>query len=397
MLVAAKRTPVGRYLGALSKVDPLELAAVVACAALRQARVSGEKAVDRLYAGNCFPSSLRTGSVVGRQLGLRLGLAGFCTTVDTACCSALTALRLAVQGIRVGDFESALVVGLESMSRVPHLARGLREGVRAGALALEDPIYPIEYKGYAPVSRDAEEGAAKYGIDRDAMDRWALRSNLNWADAHAAGRFSDELVPVEVADGKGAVVVDRDEQPRPDTTLEKLASLRPVFGTSCITPGNAPGLNDGASAVVVMSGKRALELGIQPLVRIVACAEAADSPHGMSWVPALASCKALKSANLSVHDLALIEINEAFAAVPLVSTRVLSNGDDALWERLKKITNVNGGAVAIGHPVGASGLRILSTLIYELRRRNGTFGLAAICGGLAQGEAVVVERVPPPS
>jgi len=390
VVVSAKRTPFGRYLGGLSRVDPLDLAAEAGREAIKQAQIAPGEIIDRVFVGNCFAASFDTASVVGRQISLKLGYTCFCITLDTACCSPLTALRLARQGLSSGEFEAALIIGVESLSRVPHLVRGVRSGVKAGAVKMEDPIFPIEYKGYAPVAIDAEFGADKLGITREEMDAWALASHRKWAGADQAGRFLDEIVPVSIPGRRGTLVVDRDEQPRPDTTLEGLASLKPIFGTSSITAGNAPGLNDGAVAMVVMTAEKAEALGLTPLAEIVACAGAAESPDGMSWVPARAIENALEQAGLCVDDLDLVEINEAFAAVPLVSTRILAGDDDDRWDALKAVTNVNGGAVAIGHPVGASGLRILSTLVYELRRRGGGTGAAAICGGLAQGEGIVV-------
>lgn len=254
-----------------------------------------------------------------------------------------------------------------------------------------DPIFPIEYAGYAPVAKDAEYGADRYGVSRAEMDEWACGSHQKWQAAHEAGRFADELVPMEVKVRRKTVAVDRDEQPRPGTTVERLGALPPIFGTSCITAGNAPGLNDGAVAMVIMSPSKVAELGLEPLGHIVAQAPAADEPNGITWVPATASTAALEKAGSTVDDVDLIEINEAFAAMPLVSTRLLAGEDDARWQALLDRTNVNGGAVSIGHPVGASGLRLVTHLAYELKRRGGGRGLAAICGGLSQGEAVVVE------
>ena len=390
-IVAAKRSPFGKYLGGLSGMDPVRLAVEVATATLTSRGADLTSLVDRLFAGNCFPASFTTASVVGRQIALKLGIGGFATTVDTACCSSLTALRLACNGISARDFGSALVVGVEMLSAVPHLVRGLRAGVRIGEVKMIDPIFPIEYAGYAPVAKDAEYGADRYGVSREEMDKWAHASHQKWQAAQEAGRFADELISIEVAARRKTVTVDRDEQPRPDTPLERLAALPPVFGTSCITAGNAPGLNDGAVAMVIMSEDKAAELGLKPLGYITAQAPAADEPNGITWVPATASAAALEKAGRTIDDVDLIEINEAFSAMPLVSTKVLAGEDDKRWHALLDRTNVNGGAVSIGHPVGASGLRLVAHLAYELKRRGGGTGLAAICGGLSQGEAVIIE------
>ncbi len=391
VLVAARRTPFGKYLGALSALDPLELAEAAATSALEKAGLAESRdVIERIFVGNCFGASFATPSVVARQLGLWLGIDVFSQTIDTACCSPLTALRMAVQGMRAGEFKTALVVGIESMSRIPHLARGLRSGVKAGPVTLQDPIFPIEYKGYAPVAVDAQLGARKHGVTRGEMDSFAARSHQRWAAAQKEKLFRPEVVPVIVEEQRRTIVVEVDEQPRPDTTPEKLGSLKGIFGTEDITAGNAPGLNDGAAAVVVMTAARAAELRLEPLATIVAETGVTEAAAGIAWVPATALTAVLARAGEMLDDLALIEINEAFAAMPLVSTKVLANSDIDRWQGLLEKTNVNGGAVAIGHPVGASGLRILTTLVYELQRRGGGLGGATICGGLSQGEAVLV-------
>lgn len=391
VIVAARRCAFGRYLGALGEADPVDLATQVAAAVLREHSPGLSEHVEQVFVGNCLPASFDTASVAGRQISLALGLSCFATTIDTACCSPLTGLRIAGMGIRLGDFDCALVLGIEMMSRVPHVVRGLRPGVRVGPIAMQDPIFPIEYKGYNPVSVDAANGAESYGVSKKEMDLWALRSHQKWAEAEAKGLFRDEIVPVCVPSGRSTLSVVTDESPRPTTTAAKISALPPIFGSKTITAGNAPGLNDGAAAVVLMSREKAESLGITPLCRIIGQDGLTAQPEGISWVPALAIRKVLRRADMVPEDLSLIEINEAFAAMPLVSTRVLAGQEDACWNDLLARTNVNGGAVAIGHPVGASGLRILMTLAYELRRRSGGIGVAAICGGLAQGEAVLIE------
>ncbi len=403
VIVAAQRSPFGRYLGALSALPAVDLAVAVGRSTLNVGDRDLTDAIDQVFVGNCIQAAFETASVNGRQIALALGIGAFATTIDSACCSPLTALRMAVWGLQLGQLRSALVIGVESMSRVPHIARGLRGGVRVGAVELTDPIYPIEYRGYNPVSVDAARGAARYGVSKRMMDSWALGSHQKHTAASRQGLFADEICPVEVPARRGSVRVDSDECPRPTTTLAKIEALPPVFGSGTITAGNAPGLNDGAAAMVVMTASRAEELGLEPIAEIVETAEATDDPAGISWIPALTVQRVLSRADLEVTELDLIEINEAFAAMPLVSTRILAGaaaGDDGnvdndpelerRWRRLLERTNVNGGAVAIGHPVGASGLRILMTLAYELRRRGGGTGVAAICGGLTQGEAVLI-------
>lgn len=372
-------------------MHPLELAKTVAEAAASSRGGNLLEAVDAIYVGNCLPTAFDSASTVARQISLTLGLSGFAVAVDTACCAPLTALRLACDGIRAGRHDVALVMGIDMMSRVPHVVRGLRSGVRIGKVEMVDPIFPIEFIGWAPVAQDAEYGADKYGVTRAEMDAWSARSHARWVSAQEEGRFADEITSLEVAERRQTVTVDKDEQPRPGTTVEKLAQLKPIFGTRDITAGNAPGLNDGAVCMIVASPDAACQLGLDPLGTIVAQEFATDEPRGITWVPALAIEKALAASGTALTDLKRIEINEAFAAMPLVSLKKLAAGDQQAFEQMSTNCNVNGGAVAIGHPVGASGLRILTTLLHELRRQEGGNGVAAICGGLSQGEAVVLE------
>lgn len=389
-IVSAKRSPFGKYLGALSETEPLDLAVHAARAALEAAGEGIDGQIDQIFVGNCIPSAFETGSVVGRQIGLKLGLDGFATTIDTACCSPLTALRTALWGIRAGELDAALIIGVESMSRVPHFTRQLRGGVRAGKAELIDPLYPISYPGYNAVAVDAADGAEKYEVSRRMLDSFAMGSHLKWESARLAGKFDEEIAPIRVRKGRNEFLFDRDEMPRPEGSAAKIGMLAPVFGSKTTTAGNAPGLNDGASAMVIMRPKKAAALKLPQLGTVVDMAAATDSPEGISWIPALAIQNLLDKTGTAVDQLDLIEINEAFAAMPLVSTRILADGDPQKWRKLLAKTNVNGGAVAIGHPVGASGLRIAMTLVYELRRRGGGRGVAAICGGLTQGEAALI-------
>jgi acetyl-CoA C-acetyltransferase len=390
VIVSAKRSPFGKYLGALSETEPIELAAQVAGAALRVGGLDIGGQIDQIFVGNCIPSAFETGSVVGRQIGLKLGLDVFTTTIDTACCSPLTALRMAVWGMRLGELDAALIIGVESMSRVPHFSRQLRGGVRVGTVELTDPLYPISYPGHNPVAVDASDGADKHRVPRRMLDSFAMGSHLKWENARRAGKFDDEIVAVRVRKQRREFLFDTDEMPRPDGTVARIGMLPPVFGSKTTTAGNAPGLNDGASAMVVMRAEKAAALKLPVLATVVESAAATDTPEGISWIPALAIEKLVSKTGIAIDDIDLIEINEAFAAMPLVSTKILAKDDPQKWHALLSRTNVNGGAVAIGHPVGASGLRIAMTLAYELRRRGGGRGVAAICGGLTQGEAVLI-------
>jgi len=391
VITGAKRTPFGKYLGSLSEMEPIELAVTAARAALSAQGTDVSPHIDQIFVGNCIPTAFETGSVTGRQISLKLGLDKFTITVDTACCSPLTALRMALWGLRLGEISSALVMGVESMSRVAHTTRQLRAGVRIGEVKLVDQIFPISYPGYNPVSVDASDGAEKYGVSKRMLDTWAMASHTKWARAQSAGKLDEEIAPIDVRKGREKFRFSLDEFPRPNGSLAAIQQLPTVFGAKTTTAGNAPGLNDGASAVVIMTEQRAEELGLEPLGTVVDMVGETDMPFGISWIPALTIKKILARNKLTIDDLDLIEINEAFAAMPLVSTKILADDDEKRWLDLLKKTNVNGGAIAIGHPVGASGLRIMMTMMYELRRRGGGRGVAAICGGLTQGEAVIIE------
>ncbi len=390
VIVGAKRTPFGKYLGSLSEMEPLDLAVHAAKSSLTSQGRDITSEIDHVFVGNCIPASFETGSVTGRQISLKLGLNKFTITLDTACCSPLTALRMALWGLKLGEYSSALVIGVESMSKVPHMSRDLRNGVRIGEVKLRDQIFPISYPGYNPVAIDASDGAEKYDVPKRMLDAWAVASHQKWVAAAEAGKFSDEIAPISVRKGREAFVFSTDESPRSNSTLATVEQLPPVFGAKTTTAGNAPGLNDGASAIVVMTQKRASDLGLEPVAAIEEMAGEVDMPHGISWIPALTIKKVLSRAGMELEQMDLIEINEAFAAMPLVSAKILADGDKNKWFELLQRININGGAIAIGHPVGASGLRITMTMMYELRRRGGGLGVAAICGGLTQGEAVII-------
>ncbi|MCP4601393.1 MAG: thiolase family protein [Proteobacteria bacterium] len=391
VIVGAKRTPFGKYLGSLSEMDPVDIAVHAGRAAMSAQGVDLTEEIDQVFVGNCFPSAFDTESVSGRQIALKLGLDRFTMTLDTACCSPMTALRMATWGMRLDEMSSALVIGVESLSRVPHASHQLRDGVRIGPVEFKDPIFPISYPGYHPVAVDASDGAEKYDIPKQMLDAWSMGSHLKWAAAQAAGKFDEELEPIQVKRKRKKFLFAEDESPRPDGSLATIEQLPTIFGSKTTTAGNAPGLNDGASAMVVMTEDRAEKLGLEPLARLKSLAGVTDMPFGISWIPAHAIKKALSKSETALDSVDLIEINEAFAAMPLVSTKILANGDLRKWHALLKRTNVNGGAIAIGHPVGTSGLRIIMTLMYELRRRGGGLGVAAICGGLTQGEAALLQ------
>ncbi len=385
-VVSACRTPFGRFGGIYRDLPAVELGAVAVREAISRAGLAPE-AVQEAILGNCMGAA-SLGQVPGRQVALRAGLSPTATVLDvnTACTSALVAVELAFGRIRHGQASAIVAGGFESMSQVPYTLPGARFGYRLGdapivdalTAALTCPITGVHMGIYAG------RAALAAGIDRAAQDRWALRSQLGYEAARAAGRISEETVPVRVPAPKGAVTVTSDEQPRPDTTYEKLAALPPAFEAGgTITAGNAPGLNDGAAALILADEQTVHALGLSPMARIVAAGRAGAPPPEINSVPALAARIALRDAGLDVQGIDLWEINEAFAAVPLTCIAELGLDPGHV--------NVNGGAIAIGHPVGATGARILMALILELRRRGGGRGVATLCGAGANGCAVVVE------
>ncbi len=397
VVVSAVRTPFGRFGGTLKDVPSIELGAMVIREVLKRADVKGEE-VEETYYGSAVPGEVGLETdVPARQATLKAGMpaASVSLTIDRACCSSLAAVRLGFRGIRAGEIEVALGVGAENMSRTPLIVPpSIRWGSRLGNIELWDGLYGLGYKGFNPVSVDAGEVALEYGVTREDQDQWAYQSQMRYAKAFSEGKFKlgEELMKVEIPQKKGPpIVLEKDEFPKPDTTLEKLSKLPLVYGSPTVTAGNAPGLDTGATAVLIMSEKKAKEKGLKPLARIISMVATATTPRLIAAIPGFTIRAVLEKAGLALDQVDLIEINEAFAAMPLVSSKILAEGDSEKTKRLLEKTNVNGGAIAIGHPVGASGARILMTLIYELRRRGGGIGVASICGGLAQGDGAVVE------
>jgi acetyl-CoA C-acetyltransferase len=397
VMVSAVRTPFSKFDSAMADIPSIDLGVMVMKEVIGRVGMKPED-VDDLYYGSCVPAEYALElDVPARQATL---LAGFpaeniSVSLDRACCSSLTALRLGVMSINAGEAEIVMAVGSENMPRTPHLAPGLRRGVRLGHIKLIDCLFELGYqaKGFNPVARDAGEVALEHGVTREMQDAWALGSQEKYAKAYAEGKFKigEELMPVVIPQKKGdPIVIEKDESPR-KTTLEALAKLKPIYGSPTVTAGNAPPISAGSSAILFMTRKKAEEKGLKPMAAIVASISAATVPRDIAVIPAQTIEKALKRANLTLDQMNLIEINEAFAAMPLVSTKLLAKGDEKKWKELRDRTNVNGGAIAIGHPVGASAARITMTMAYELRRRGGGYGVASICGGLAQGEAVIIK------
>jgi acetyl-CoA C-acetyltransferase len=397
VVVSAVRTPFGKFGGTLKDVPSIDLAAMVIREALQRVNVKGEEVEETYYGTAVIGEAALETDVPARQATLKAGMPpeSISITLDRACCSSLDAVRLGFRGIKSGEINIALAVGADNMSRTPLIVPPrVRWGSRLGNIELWDGLYGLGYKGFNPVSVDAGEVALEYGITREEQDRWAYGSQMKYAKAFTEGKFrlGEELMKVEIPQRKGPpIILERDEFPKSDTTLEKLAKLPLVYGSPTVTAGNAPGLDTGASAILIMSEKRAKEKGLKPLAKILSTVATATTPRLIAVIPGLTIQAALKKAGMTLDQIALIEINEAFAAMPLVSDKILADGNPEKMKQLLEKTNVNGGAIAIGHPVGASGARILMTLIYELRRRGGGIGVASICGGLAQGDGAVVQ------
>lgn len=394
VIVAAARTPFGKFGGAMKDLSSLELG-VMAIKEVLNRLDRGTDLVDELYYGTCvLPENALETNVLGRQALLKAGLPPevISLTIDRACCSSMTAVHLGYRSIKSGEADVVVAVGSENMSRAPFLAPAVRWGQRLGSAQLIDPLYALGYPEWNPVSVDAGEVALEYGVSREEQDRWALQSQQRYARAFEKGKFTEEIFPVEVPGRKGPLTVEHDEQPRPDVTLDQLAKLPTIYGSSTITAGNAPGMNTGAAALVMMSRARAEELEVEILAVVRGIASVALDPHLIAAIPAPTVEKVLERAGgITLDQVDLIEINEAFAAMPLVCSKIMAGDNTDKREKLHEKINVNGGAIAIGHPLGASGARITMTLLYELRRMGGGCGVAAICGGLAQGDSVLLE------
>jgi acetyl-CoA C-acetyltransferase len=389
VILSAARTPVGSFGGVFKEVGAVELGAVAIRAALARAQVDGA-ALDDVIMGCVLQAG--AGMNVARQAAFKADVPAEvpAETVNRVCGSGLQAVIHAVEGIRAGTTRLAVAGGTESMSSAPYLLPGARWGMRMGPTQVMDSMLTDGLScalAGCHMGMTAEEVARRYQITRAEQDVFAVQSQRRAGAAVAAGRFTGEIVPVRVERRGGATDVAADEHPRPDTTVERLAGLRPAFAPEgTVTAGNASGINDGAAALVVASAERARELGVSPLARVLAYATAGIDPLVMGLGPIPAIRRALERARLSVTDVDLFEINEAFAAQSLAVIRELRLDPERV--------NVNGGAIALGHPIGASGARILTTLIYELRRRRARLGVAALCIGGGQGIAMVVEALP---
>lgn len=389
VIASAVRTATGAFGGAFSKVSAVDLGAAAIKAALEKANVSTD-VVDEVIMGNVLQAGL--GQNPARQAAMRAGLPETCPsmTINKLCGSGLKAVHLAYQAIAAGEADIVVAGGMENMSQAPYVLKGARDGFKMGDQKLVDTLLGdglvCAFNDYH-MGITAENLADKYEISRNEQDEFAVKSQNRAEAAITSGRFKDEIVPVEVKQRKGdPIIVDQDEHPKFGSTIEKAGKLRPAFkkdGT--VTAANASGINDGAAAVVVMSSKKAKELGVTPLVTIKANASAGVDPAIMGIGPVDAVKKALKKAEMELTDIDLVEANEAFAAQALSVMKELGMSEENV--------NVNGGAIALGHPIGASGARILVTLIHELKKREQKYGLATLCIGGGMGVATIIENV----
>ncbi|MFO7306083.1 MAG: acetyl-CoA C-acetyltransferase [Gammaproteobacteria bacterium] len=387
VIVAATRTAIGAFNGALADVPAVDLGATVLRALLEKTGIAAET-VDEVVMGQVLTAG--AGQNPARQAAIKAGLPVTvpAMTVNKVCGSGLAAVRLAAQSIRLGEAQIAIAGGMESMSQAPHIVTGMRGGVRMGHQTMLDSMIA---DGLWDAFNDchmgvtAENLAKRHNISREQQDQYALLSQRRAAQAIEQGHFASQITPVIVKRKKESVTFDRDEQPRPDSTMEALAKLRPVFDPNgTVTAGNASTLNDGAAAVMLMSAQRAAELGVSVMARIAGYASAGVDPAYMGEGPVPATRRCLEKLGWDLGSVDLIEANEAFAAQSLTVVKEL--GLD-----VSKV-NVNGGAIALGHPIGASGCRILVTLLYEMERRDVRRGLATLCIGGGQGIALAVER-----
>jgi acetyl-CoA C-acetyltransferase len=387
VIVAAGRTPVGKFGGTLAKIPAAELGAHVIRQLLAKTGID-PASVSEVIMGQVLTAG--AGQNPARQAVIKGGLPDMvpAQTINMVCGSGLKATHLAAQAIRCGDAEIVIAGGQENMSASPHVLNGSRDGFRMGDAKLVDTmivdgLWDVYNQYHMGVT--AENVARKYEVSRAEQDEFALQSQLKAETAQKEGKFKDEILPVEIPSKKGAVMFDSDEYPKHGSTLEALSNLRPAFNKEgSVTAGNASGLNDGAAAVIMMSASKARELGLTPLARIKAYSSAGLDPSIMGMGPVSATRLCLQKAGWTHEDVDLMEINEAFAAQAIAVNKEMG------WDTSK--INVNGGAIALGHPIGASGARVLVTLLHEMVRRDAKRGLASLCIGGGMGVALAVER-----
>ncbi len=387
VIVGGARTPFGKFGGHLASLTAMELGGIAIKEAILRSGIESSW-IDEVIIGHVLQAG--QGQITSRQAAKEAGLAWDVTTetINKVCASGLRALSLADQIIRSGDEQVIVAGGMESMSHAPYLNKAMRWGAKMGDIKMHDSMLTdgltCAFTG-VHMGCYGNETANKFNITREAQDEWALRSHSLAIKAQEQGHFAEEIVPVLIKNRKDdSVWVKADEAPRADTSLTKLGQLKPAFGANgSITAGNAPGVNDGACAMVAMSEDKAKQLGIQPIATIIAHASVAVEASDFPETPGLVIQQLLKKANMNVADIDLFEINEAFAAVALTTQKLVDIDENKI--------NVNGGAIALGHPIGASGARIVLTLIHELKRRGGGYGIASICSGGGQGDAILLK------
>jgi len=421
VVVSAVRTPFGKFGGLMKDIDIYDLGSIAMKESMTKIGLS-PTVIDEVWWGcgdttNCKDPYT---PVVARQSLMKAGLpvSTPSITIDKACVSGMSAAYYAMSRIKSGEVKVVLTGGATSFSTVPYLARNLRwQGHKVGGIKLEDPLFPLGYKDFAPVAVDSGNVASKFKVSREEQDEFAYNSHLKYGKAYASDFYKDEMIPLDILVKKGrnteTFCLDIDEQYRPKVTLADLAKLETIYGNPTVTAGNAPGLNDGAAAQILMTKSTADELGLEPLYMIRGMCSVAANADLLPVAPALAIKKCLNKLNMSIDELDIIEINEAFACVPLVSCKLLACSsfiEEDEEETLRKIDNypldsfseirykqllaklnVNGGAIAVGHANTASGARIMMTAATELRRRGGGVAACAICGGLTQGDACIIQ------
>jgi len=391
VIVSSARTPFGKFGGGLKDLQASDLGGIAIKEALSRANIKGDQVDEVIYG---LVVSAGQGQIPGRQAAIKAGIPHSVpvVTINKVCASSLKAITMAAQVIKAGDADIIVAGGMESMTNIPYVDKDQRWGSRMGHISMLDAMI---HDGLWCPENDAHMAviggnvAKENNITREMMDQWSVRSQQRWAQAIKDGFFKEELVDVLIPSKKGDIIISEDEQPRGDTTLESLTKLKPLFNPQgAITAGNAPSVNDGATALVIMSKEKAEELGCPILATIKDYAQVSSESENISTVPGLAANKLLKKNNLTFNDIDLFEINEAFAAVTLTSGLAMMGMDE---KTLDEKVNVNGGAVAVGHPIGATGGRIVMTLINQLRKSGKKTGVAAICSGMGQGDAILLE------
>ncbi|WP_413113340.1 acetyl-CoA C-acetyltransferase [Thaumasiovibrio sp. DFM-14] len=394
-IVAAKRTPLGSFSGALKSVPAAQLGAIAVKAALEEAQVPSS-AVDELILGNVIGAGQGMGP--GRQAAIYAGLPNEVPaySLNMVCGSGMKVVMDAAAHIKAGDAQVVVAAGAENMSQIPFALPGsLRDGQKMGSLEMADLLIKdglTDAFNQYHMGVTAENVVDTVGLTREQQDAFALASQQKAVAAIDAGKFKDEIAPVEVKTRKGAVIVDTDEYPKPDASAEKLAKLRPAFRKEgSVTAGNASGINDGGSAIIVVSEAALKEYDLTPLAEVVSYAQAGIDPKIMGLGPVPAVTKALKLASLTIQDIDVFELNEAFAGQALGVAHQLAELHDTDLEALLERANINGGAIALGHPLGASGNRITVSLLHEMRRRGSEYGVASLCVGGGMGTAIVLK------